>query len=395
MSKLDELIAELCPDGVRHVELSEISKYAKARIDASEVNQYTYVGVDNLLQNKMGKSTSVSVPKSGSVIAYMSGDILIGNIRPYLKKIWLADCNGGTNGDVLAIQINDRTEIIPEFLYYVLSSEQFFFYNTQNSKGAKMPRGDKAMIMKYPVPVPPLPVQSEIVRILDNFTELTAELTAELIARKKQYEYYASNLFANSSNDLVPMSELADFVYGYTEKASDYGDTRFIRITDINEQGCLNAQNAKYITLNNEAKKSLLSRGDLVMARTGATFGKTLYFDGDEPSVYASFLIKIIPNSKSLNNRFYWHFTKTSLYWEQATKLVSTGGQPQFNIPALKQVKIPLPQLCEQIKIADILDRFDTLCSDISSGLPAEIAARQKQYEYYRDKLLTFMEKQA
>lgn len=128
------------------------------------------------------------------------------------------------------------------------------------------------------------------------------------------------------------------------------------------------------------------------MARTGATFGKTVYITSDEPAIYASFLIKITPNNKEVLNRFYWHFSKSALYWNQANKLVARGGQPQFNANALKQVIMPVPTIKEQKRIVDILDRFDTLCNDISTGLPAEIKARQKQYEYYRDKLLTFKE---
>ena len=159
MTKLEELTQELCPNGVTYLRLEDIAQYCKNRINASMVN------------------------------AFAAGDILIGNIRPYLKKIWLADCDGGTNGDVLAIHIID-TRVRPEFLYYVLSSDSFFHYDMQNSKGSKMPRGSKEAVMRYSIPVPPLPVQREIVRILDNFTELTAELTAELTTRRKQYEYY-------------------------------------------------------------------------------------------------------------------------------------------------------------------------------------------------------------
>ena len=180
MSKLDELIEELCPAGVQYKKLNEIAHYAKKRIDITEIDKNTYVGVENLLQNKQGKTVASSVPNSGKVIRFEIGDILIGNIRPYLRKIWLSDCIGGTNGDVLAIQINDRTEITPEFLYYIISSEKFFLYDVQNSRGAKMPRGDKDVVMKYKLPVPPLEVQCEIVHILDSFTLLTAELTAEL-----------------------------------------------------------------------------------------------------------------------------------------------------------------------------------------------------------------------
>ena len=149
MSRLAELIQELCPDGVEILSLSEVAHYAKSRIDASEVNEDTYVGVGNLLQNKQGKTVASSVPTSGAVIAFNCGDILIGNIRPYLKKIWLADCDGGTNGDVLTVQINELEKLMPKFLYYVLSSDQFFLYDMQNSKGAKMPRGSKEAVMKY------------------------------------------------------------------------------------------------------------------------------------------------------------------------------------------------------------------------------------------------------
>ena len=187
MSKLDELIAELCPDGVSYVELNEIAEYAKERIDASEVDADTYVGVDNLLPEKKGKTVSSYVPSEGRLILFHSGDILIGNIRPYLKKIWLADSDGGTNGDVLPVHIKG-SNVDPKFLYYCLSSNQFFLYDMQHAKGAKMPRGDKAAVMEYKVPVPPLEVQREIVRVLDNFTFLSAELSAELSARRKQYE---------------------------------------------------------------------------------------------------------------------------------------------------------------------------------------------------------------
>ena len=114
---------------------------------------------------------------------------MIGNIRPYLRKIWLSDCIGGTNGDVLVLQIRYKN-ILPKYLYQTLSSESFFIYNIQTSKGAKMPRGDKKVILEYAIPVPPLPVQEEIVRILDNF----AELTAELNKRKQQYQYYRDYL---------------------------------------------------------------------------------------------------------------------------------------------------------------------------------------------------------
>lgn len=209
MSKLDELIRELCPDGVQVFRLEEIAHYAKTRIDCKTINEDNYVGVENLLQNKAGKTKATSVPTTGMVIAYQKNDILIGNIRPYLRKVWLADCEGGTNGDVLTVQIEDTEKVLPQFLYYVLSSEKFFLYDIQNSKGAKMPRGSKDAVMKFEVPLPPPEVQREIVRILDNFTNLTAELTAELTARKTQYSFYREKLL-DMTKVKAMMVEIAD-----------------------------------------------------------------------------------------------------------------------------------------------------------------------------------------
>ena len=190
----------------------------------------------------------------------------------------------------------------------------------------------------------------------------------------------------------VLLGDIALFTYGYSDRAKDNGNARFIRITDIDEFGRLKKINAKYIELSLDNSKYLLSKGDLLMARTGATYGKTLYISEDEPAVYASFLIKITLNSKILLNRYYWHFAQSSLYWNQANKLVSTGGQPQFNSNALEQIKISVPSLEKQKDIIDLLDRFDRMCNDLSTGLFAEIGSRQKQYEYYRDKLLDLKE---
>lgn len=126
------------------------------------------------------------------------------------------------------------------------------------------------------------------------------------------------------------------------------------------------------------------------MARTGATYGKTLFIDTDETSAYASFLIKITPSEK-LNSRYYWHFSKSELYWRQANNLVSKAGQPQFNANSLKNVKLPVPSLEIQSRIVQVLDNFDSVCNDLNIGLPKEIELRQKQYEYFREKLLTFV----
>lgn len=147
-----------------------------------------------------GKASSSYVPTSGTAIGYQPNDILIGNIRPYLKKIWLADSVGGTNQDVLVLQIREGMggSVKPRFLYHQLASDKFFAYDMQHAKGAKMPRGDKESIMKYEMAIPPIEEQERVVSILDKFdalvNDLSSGLPAELKARRQQYEHYRDRL---------------------------------------------------------------------------------------------------------------------------------------------------------------------------------------------------------
>ncbi len=181
--------------------LGEVAYYSKDRIRALSVNPTNYVGVDNLLQNRKGKTISNYVPEKGSLIGYQLNDILIGNIRPYLKKIWKSTSNGGTNGDVLVVRINPnfQNKLNSSYLYYHLASDNFFEYNMQFAKGAKMPRGNKAALLKYKIPIPFNEEQLKIVAILDNFesrvNDISVGLPAEIEARRKQYEYYREKLF--------------------------------------------------------------------------------------------------------------------------------------------------------------------------------------------------------
>lgn len=181
----------------RKIKLKEVAQYSKTRIAATDVYDKNYVGVDNLLQDKKGKTTSNFTPNTGNLTQYNIGDILIGNIRPYLKKIWFATNIGGASGDVLVIQKNSA-DILDRYLYMVLSTDEFFRYNMQNAKGAKMPRGNKEAIMEYEFSLPTVEEQEKIVDILDRFDKLcndiTAGLPAEIEARKQQYEYYRDRL---------------------------------------------------------------------------------------------------------------------------------------------------------------------------------------------------------
>lgn len=177
--------------------MSEVSFYPKTRIDASELSDNSYIGVENLLKDKLGRTDSTVKPE-GSVIQFIEKDILIGNIRPYLRKIWKSDCKGGTNGDVLCIRVKEPSEVSSDYLFHILSSEKFFLYDIKNSKGAKMPRGDKAAVMDFEIPIPSLEEQHRIVSILDRFESLTTSLQsglpAEITARRQQYEHYRDKL---------------------------------------------------------------------------------------------------------------------------------------------------------------------------------------------------------
>ena len=376
MNKLVKLIQERCPNGVEVVELNVIANYAKNRIDASCVDENNYVGVENLLQNKRGKVKASSVPTIGTVIEFHRGDVLIGNIRPYLKKIWLADCDGGTNGDVLAIQIKDR-RMMPEFLYYVLSSDQFFLYDMQNSKGAKMPRGNKEAVMKYKIPVPPLEVQREIVDILDSFTLLAAELTAELTARKKQYQFYRDKLLSfDAGTRFERLGDTCNMKAGKAILSARISE----KPSNITPYKCFGGNGVRgYVS-------DVSHHGEFpIIGRQGALCGNVNYATGD---FYATEHAVVVESKGAYLQRFLYHLL-TAMNLNQYK---SQGAQPGLAVKNLENLIAPVPALDVQERLVRVLDNFESICTDLNIGLPAEIKARQKQYEYYRDLLLTFAE---
>ena len=189
-----EYVGIILEDKVIEYRLRDIAEYSSRRIPAEELDAFNYVGVDNLLKDKYGRENSEYVPQTGSSTKFEKGNILIGNIRPYLRKIWYSDRIGGTNGDVLAISLKDKKLVDSRYLYHTLADERFFEYNIKFSKGAKMPRGDKKKIMDYKIPIPPQHVQQHVVSILDKFDTLVNDikegLPKEIEQRQKQYEYW-------------------------------------------------------------------------------------------------------------------------------------------------------------------------------------------------------------
>ena len=392
MSQLQKLIDELCPNGVEFKKLGEVTLMQRG----------TSVTKKNAVEGSIPVISGGREPafyinqanREGETITVAGSGAGAGFVQFWNEPIFVND----------AFSVKGTETLLTKYVFYCMKNMQEQISGTQ--KGGGVPHVHISSIEKFEIPVPPLPVQEEIVRILDKFTTLEAELEAELDCRKRQYEYYRDKLLTFSK--LAPplwrirgdvkwlkMSEIATFTYGFTDKAKDTGDARFIRITDIDDFGNLIMDNPKYIKMTEDSRKYLLKKGDLLMARTGATYGKTLFVPTDESAIFASFLIKITFDNSIVLNRYYWHFSKSRLYWQQAEKLVSIGGQQQFNTNAIGRVVIPIPPIEEQRRIVSILDRFETLTTDLQSGLPAEIAARRRQYEYYREKLLTFKRKAA
>lgn len=398
MTKLEQLIQELCPNGVEYKTLGEIAEYSKTRIPISTITVDEYIGVENLLQNKAGRTTASSLPLNTDVaIAFECDDILIGNIRPYLRKIWLADCNGGTNGDVLTVHINDKAVVMPRFLYYVLSSEKFFFYDIQYSKGAKMPRGDKAAVMRYICPIPPLEVQAEIVRILDKFTELTTELTTELANRKKQYAYYREKLLNDYKHkaEIVKVSDLGSWQGGKTPSMQEKrfwenGTIPWISSKDVKTSELMDTEDHITEYALSESSMKLFPEETVVIVTRSGILKHTF------PVAFVPFRttvnqdIKVLSVKEGVLPRYAFHVLQA--YGEDIrTKAKKQGGTvDSLEFQKVLDYEIPLPDYETQKRLVNVLDNFEAICSDLNIGLPAEIEARKKQYEYYRDKLLIF-----
>ena len=379
MSKIDDLIAKHCPDGVEHVALSKVAGYSRTRVDAADLDGTTFTGVDNLVAEKGGRVDATYAPNTARITAYEPGDVLLGNIRPYLKKVWLATHHGGCSGDVLAIRIlpEHRERLEPEFLYYLLSSDSFFAYNMQHAKGAKMPRGNKQAIIDFRIPVPPLEVQREIVRVLDQFTQLEAELEAELEARRQQYAYYRDQLLAESKRyaSIQPLGALADVNWGDTNttKSAYVSDgERYLAFSAAGPDGYLDHYD--------------YDRSAVVLSAIGALAGKTWRASGKWSCIKNTIRFFSRDESVVTTEYLYW-VTSVPGFWPRRG-----SAQPFIAKGDADKIEIPVPPLEEQKRITDILDKFDALVNDLSSGLPAEIAARRQQYEHYRDRLLTFKE---
>lgn len=289
----------------------------------------------------------------------------------------------------------DESKTLTKFIYYSLKNIQQRIRDGIVAEGS-IPALNKSDFENIKLLVPPLEVQREIVRILDNFTELTENLTenltAELTARKKQYEYYRDTLL--TFNDNNPLHSL---ISRYSPNGVEYkkiGDICNISVGgDVPKNSMSKQKTEKYsvpIISNGIGENALYGYTDVpkvkepgVTVAARGTIGYAEY--RDYPFYPIIRLLTAVPKDATAVN------TKYLYYCLQGKQYSSpTGGIPQLTAPELEKVSIPVPPLEVQRQIVQILDRFDALCNDLIQGLPAEIEARRKQYEYYRDQLLTF-----
>ena len=394
MSKLEELIQQYCPDGVEWKTLAECcnildGKRKPITKGARQSGSYPYYGANGIqdwVADYIFDGTYVLIGEDGSVITPNGTPI----VNWAHGKIWV-----NNHAHIIA----EKTGVLLRFLFYYI--QIIDIHNLVHGNIPKLTQGD---LKELEIPVPPLPVQEEIVRILDTFTELQAELQAELQKRLQQYNYYRDNLLTNFTNEREPkeytLEEATIDIYsGATpsKEKKDYWENGTIpwmssgevnlgqvyevegRITQLGYDKCstkMVPEGSVVIALAGQGK----TRGTVAILRTSVCTNQSL--------------AALIPNTKIVSGEYLYHYLKTQ-YSKLREVSAGDGTRGGLNLKMLRAYKVVIPPLEEQNRIVSILDRFDSLTNDLTAGLPAEIEKRRQQYEYYRDKLLTFKRKAA
>ena len=359
MSKLDELIKKLCPDGVEYKRLGEIVKIKNGcdykHLQEGNIPVYGSGGIINYVNEFQYDKPSVLIPRKGS-----------------LDKLYYVD-TPFWNVDTIFYTIIDTSIVFPKFLYFVLQKAHLENLN----KAGGVPSLTQSVLNKVSIPIPPMEVQREIVNILDNFTELTAELIAELTARKKQYEYYRNRLLTFDSKD-ISLFKLQDVVE----------IQRGIRVTrnQLSNDGKYPVYQNSLVPMgyyndkNREANSTFLicagAAGDIGYSTQSFWAADDCYTFDCSDKILNRYLFYVLKNKQVL------------IY-----SRVRRASVPRISKESIGTIKVPVPEISVQERIVNVLDNFDKVCHDLHIGLPAEIEARKKQYEFYRDSLLTFFEK--
>ena len=418
MSKLDELLRELCPDGVEYKKLGEIATisrggnfqkkdfltegvpcihygqiYTKYGLFADKT--FTFISEECAIKQKMAQPNDI-------VMAVTSE-----NIEDVCKCLaWLGDEPVAVSGHSAIIHHNQNAK----YLVYYFHSQMFFAQKRKLAHGTKVIEVTPDALANITLPVPPAEIQHEVVRVLDSYTENVAELqrqlTAELTARQKQYEFYRDKLL---TFDVLrggtinfcqrTLGELFDFRNGLSKGKEFFGKgTPFVRYTDVYNHRTLRKKDITALVECTEDEKERLkvSRGDVLFTRTSETAEdigwSSVMLDDMDDCVFNGFTIKATPKTKELLPEYCAYCFSTSDFRQYVTKHCAFTTRASLTGNTIAQYRMTIPPLDIQSRIVNVLDNFEKICSDLKIGLPAEIEARQKQYEYYRDKLLTFAE---
>lgn len=428
MSKLEELIQKFCPDGVEFLALEQViyslntglNPRSFFRLNTDDAINY-YVTIREIHNNKIEFSNSTdrindeAMRLCNNRSNLEAGDVLFSGTGTIGETALITETpkNWNIKEGVYVLKPNTR-KILSKFLMYLLQSYSVRDAYMKKAAGGTVKSIPMKELRKIAIPVPPLPVQREIVRILDNFTELTAELTVELTveltARKKQYEYYLDQFYGGTYDEMLllkkrtnwevlPLSEIGTFTRGKRfVKADSEGLEDGIPCIHYGElytyYGVSAEKSKSFLPPELSPKLRYAHKDDVIIVGTGENnidIGVGVAWFGEDVAVHdACYIFR-----HKLNSKYLAYYLRTTIYHNQIKKYVSEGKICSISAQGLGKAIIPIPPIEEQQRIVDILDRFDTLCNDLASGLPAEIKARQKQYEYYRDKLLTFKEMEA
>ena len=436
MSKLQELIQRLCPDGVEYKKLEQIGSLyggltGKTKEDFIEGNAkfITYLNIysNPSLSLDIKDTVKVSPKEKQNIVSY--GDVLFTGSSETPDECGMSSVLTQRinyplylNSFCFGLRLNNISEFNLDFLKHLLRSDEIRGQIAKTANGVTRFNISKKLFVKIAIPVPPREVQDEIAKILDRFDVYAAELQAELQARKEQYEYYRNLLLtfnpagcAGEADDeqegsvttrgghsypiqWKTMGEVFEMRNGYTPSKSnnsfwDNGTIPWFRMEDIRENGRILSDAIQHITPEAVKGKGLFEANTFILATT-ATIGEHALIIADSLANQRFTNLKV---RKSLSNSF---LTKYLYYYmfivdEFCKNNTNVSGFASVDMGKLKRMSIPIPPLELQEKIVAILDRFETLVNDLSEGLPAEIAAVKEQYEYYRNRLLTFKEKTA
>jgi type I restriction enzyme S subunit len=406
MSKVDELIQELCPNGVAHKPLGEVGVFTRGnglqKNDFTETGFpcihygqiYTYYGI---YTNKT--KSFISPELARKLVKAKSGDVIITNTSENLHDVgkavvWCGDGEVATGGH--ATVFSPRQVTGKYFAYYTQTAE-FFREKRKYAKGTKVIDVSAKDMEKIKIPVPPIKVQNEITQILDKFTALETELEAELEARKTQYGYYRSNLLA--IKDEVRQLSLEDLCTTITDgshispKSVEDGyympSVKDMRFNDFDLSSCKKISKEDYEMLVRNGCRP--QKNDVLIAKDGSMLKYVFPIEEEKDMVLLSSIAILRPKIDIINPKYLSHFFRQEKFKSAVIRNFSSkGGVPRIILKNFKKVKIPVPSIAEQNQIVSVLDKFDYLIHDFSNGLPAEINARHKQYEYYRDELFTF-----